>query len=99
MVISSASRQSSARKSQCHVLIRLPCADSLHRVHDYEAQGLYATPIAFYEFLQNRVLVYFKPKNEEVSDENPEFELILSKKMNYDIVRFSRGAELILTHS
>ncbi|EJD52931.1 cysteine proteinase [Auricularia subglabra TFB-10046 SS5] len=53
-------------------------------VHDLEAQGLFATPPQFYDFVQNRVLVFFKPKNEDPSDENPEFDLVLSKKMNYE---------------
>ncbi|TDL18071.1 hypothetical protein BD410DRAFT_806893 [Rickenella mellea] len=53
--------------------------------HDLDAQGLFSNPIQFYDFLQNRVLILFRPKN-EVPDENlyPEFELTLSKKMNYD---------------
>ena len=41
----------------------------------------------FYDFLQNRVLIVFRPKFEEPNDDMyPEFELVLSKKMNYDIV-------------
>jgi ubiquitin carboxyl-terminal hydrolase 7 len=52
-----------------------------------ESQGLFANPINFYDFLQNRVLIVFRPKFEEPDDNLfPEFELVLSKKMNYDIV-------------
>ena len=57
--------------------------------HDLESQGLYANPLHFYDFLQNRVMILFRPKNDE-PDENlyPEFDLVLSKKMNYDHVCF-----------
>jgi ubiquitin carboxyl-terminal hydrolase 7 len=57
-----------------------------HRQQDYEAQQLYPQVPQFYDFLQNRVLVNFKPKFEEVTTTNPEFELMLSKKMTYDVV-------------
>ena len=57
-----------------------------HRVHDLEAQGLYSNPTQYYDFLQNRVMVVFKPKFEEASHENPEFSIVLSKKQNYDTV-------------
>ena len=54
---------------------------------DYlEAQGLYSNPALYYDFLQNRVMIIFRPKYEEVDHENPEFNLILSKKQNYDMV-------------
>ncbi|EJD02278.1 cysteine proteinase [Fomitiporia mediterranea MF3/22] len=52
--------------------------------HDLESQGLYANPLHFYDFLQNRVMIVFRPKFEEPDDINPEFDLVLSKKMNYD---------------
>ena len=59
--------------------------------HDYEAQGLYSNPMMFYDFLQNRVMILFRPKFEEADDTlNPEFDLVLSKKMNYDHVRFDQ---------
>ena len=50
-----------------------------------EIQGLHSNPLQFYDFLQNRVMIIFRPKFDE-PDENlhPEFELVLSKKMNYD---------------
>lgn len=40
----------------------------------------------FYDFLQNRVMIIFRPKYDEPDDRNPEFDLVLSKKMNYDHV-------------
>ncbi|KAF8319268.1 cysteine proteinase [Clavulina sp. PMI_390] len=54
------------------------------RAHDYEAQGMYSSPIGYYDFLQNRVMIFFKPKFEEQGGE--EFELVLSKKMNYEMM-------------
>jgi ubiquitin carboxyl-terminal hydrolase 7 len=56
------------------------------RVADAEAQTLYASTPQFYDFLQNRVLVQFKPKFEDPNGMSPEFELMLSKKMTYDLV-------------
>ena len=61
--------------------------DEIHRLHDYEAQGLYSNPVQYYDFLQNRVMILFKPKFDEADAEHPEFHLTLSKKQNYDIVR------------
>lgn len=57
------------------------------RIHDVESQGLYSNPSVFYDFLQNRVMIVFKPKFEEADHENPEFSLTLSKKQNYDAVK------------
>ena len=57
------------------------------RLHDYEVQGMYSNPVQYYDFLQNRVMIVFKPKYEETDAEHPEFHLTLSKKHNYDIVR------------
>ncbi|KZS99041.1 cysteine proteinase [Sistotremastrum niveocremeum HHB9708] len=54
--------------------------------HDLDNQGLYSNPTQYYDFLQNRVLITFRPKHEEISPEHPEFELTLSKKMNYDVM-------------
>lgn len=74
----------------------MPIDDVLHlicdaRTHDVESQGLFANPINFYDFLQNRVLILFRPKFEEPNEDlYPEFELVLSKKMNYDVVRSTR---------
>ncbi|RXW23380.1 hypothetical protein EST38_g2471 [Candolleomyces aberdarensis] len=53
-------------------------------VHDLEIQGLYSNPVQFYDFLQNRVMIVFRPKHEEPNQEQPEFHLILNKKQNYD---------------
>lgn len=56
------------------------------RTHDLESQGLYSNPMNFYDFLQNRVMIIFRPKFDDPDDNNPEFELVLSKKMTYDHV-------------
>jgi ubiquitin carboxyl-terminal hydrolase 7 len=61
-------------------------AQLTRRVDDLENQALYSSVPAFYDFLQNRVLVQFKPRNEEQAAKAPEFELMLSKKQTYDIV-------------
>ncbi|THH20676.1 hypothetical protein EW146_g701 [Bondarzewia mesenterica] len=53
-------------------------------VHDLESQGLYSNPIQFYDFLQNRVMILFRPKFEELDQDHPEFSLVLSKKHTYD---------------
>jgi ubiquitin carboxyl-terminal hydrolase 7 len=55
-------------------------------VHDLESQGLYSNPQQFYDFLQNRVMVLFRPKFDEPDTDQPEFSLVLSKKQNYDAV-------------
>ena len=52
----------------------------------------------YYDFLQNRVMLVFRPKLEEPNEFNPEFELILSKKMNYDHVRFHGNNESLYTN-
>ncbi|KAF8522231.1 hypothetical protein BU17DRAFT_87330 [Hysterangium stoloniferum] len=59
--------------------------------HDVDGQGLYSNPVQFYDFLQNRVLILFKPKFEEVDVDHPDFDLLLSKKMNYDIMATKVG--------
>jgi ubiquitin carboxyl-terminal hydrolase 7 len=55
------------------------------RVADMENQGMYSNPVSYYDFLQNRVMVNFKPKDED-SEKAPDFNLTLSKKMTYDMV-------------
>jgi len=60
-------------------------------MHDLDSQGLYSNPIQFYDFLQNRVLITFRPKNEVVDERHPEFDLTLSKKMNYDAMSAKVG--------
>jgi len=59
---------------------------------DLEQQGLSPTPVQLYDFLQNRVLVYFKPRDEEKDKE--EFDLVLSKKMNYEAMAQKVGEKL-----
>jgi ubiquitin carboxyl-terminal hydrolase 7 len=56
------------------------------RIHDLESRDLYTTPVQYYNFLQNRVVIMFRPKFED-PDPDTEFSLALSKKQNYDIVR------------
>lgn len=58
----------------------------LARIHDLEIQGLYSNPIQFYDFLQNRVMIVFRPKFDSDPDA-PEFSLVLSKKQTYDTVQ------------
>ena len=53
---------------------------------DLESQRLYSNPNQFYEFLQNRVMVLFRPKFDQPSADQPEFTLGLNKKQNYDAV-------------
>ena len=60
---------------------------------DLENQGLYSSAPAFYDFLQNRVLVQFRSKNDETK---PEFELMLSKKQTYDVVSRAAQVEIVL---
>lgn len=57
--------------------------------HDLEGQGLHANPLHYYDFLQNRVMIIFKPKFDEVDEHNPEFDITISKKNNYDHVSIS----------
>ena len=66
---------------------RVALIDRILRVHDLETQGLYSNPVQFYDFLQNRVMIIFRPKFEEVSPQNPELSIVLSKKQTYDTVR------------
>lgn len=61
-------------------------------ISDFEAQGLLSTPIQFYDLLQNRVLIKFKPRFEDAGLE--EFDLVLSKKMNYDTLAQKVGEHL-----
>ncbi|KAL1944539.1 hypothetical protein VTO73DRAFT_2969 [Trametes versicolor] len=63
-------------------------------LHDYETQGLYSNPVQYYDFLQNRVMILFKPKFEESDPEHPEFHLTLSKKQNYDVMSAKVGERL-----
>lgn len=63
-------------------------------IHDLDSQGLYSNPVQYYDFLQNRVLVVFKPKFEEPNHDHPEFTLTLSKKQNYDTMSVKAGEYL-----
>ena len=89
MVISSASKSITATKSQffLHADYQILTVICRHRVHDLENQGLYSNPTQYYDFLQNRVMILFRPKFEETDAGHPEFHLTLSKKQNYDLVR------------
>ncbi|KAK1232951.1 ubiquitin-specific protease ubp15 [Marasmius sp. AFHP31] len=60
-------------------------------IHDLESQGLHSNPMQFYDFLQNRVMIIFRPKSDDVDEEHPEFNLILSKKQNYDTMSMKVG--------
>ncbi|KAG8878853.1 hypothetical protein FRB98_005967 [Tulasnella sp. 332] len=59
---------------------------------DYEQQGLSPTPVQFYDFLMNRVLINFKPRDEEKDKE--EFDLTFHKKMNYETLAQKVGEKL-----
>ncbi|KAF9792792.1 cysteine proteinase [Thelephora terrestris] len=63
-------------------------------IHDLESQGLYSNPQQFYDFLQNRVMVVFRPKFDDPDVEQPEFSLVLSKKQNYDAMASKVGEHL-----
>ncbi|KAF8894531.1 hypothetical protein BD779DRAFT_1669025 [Infundibulicybe gibba] len=60
-------------------------------IHDLDSQGLYSNPTQFYDFLQNRVMIIFRPKFEEPDHDHPEFNLVLSKKQNYDTMSAKAG--------
>jgi ubiquitin carboxyl-terminal hydrolase 7 len=59
-------------------------------VADLEAQSLYSSVPQIYDFLQNRVLVQFKPRYDD-NTAAPEFDLMLSKKMTYDVMAHRVG--------
>ncbi|KAJ7190023.1 ICP0-binding domain of ubiquitin-specific protease 7, partial [Mycena pura] len=62
--------------------------------YDMEREGLHSTLITYYDFLQHRVLIVFRPKSEEVDKDHTEFSLVLSKKQNYDIMSQKAGEYL-----
>ncbi|KAI6039589.1 ICP0-binding domain of ubiquitin-specific protease 7-domain-containing protein [Pisolithus marmoratus] len=62
-------------------------------------QGLYSNPSDFYDFLQNRVTIIFRPKFEEPDNDHPEFSLVLSKKHNYDTMSQRAAKHLRHDHS
>ena len=87
MVTSSASRLTSLTKSESRLQVLMGYENSSFcRIHDLESQGLYSNPIQYYDFIQNRVMILFRPKFDEADHENPDFSLVLSKKHTYDIV-------------
>lgn len=53
-------------------------------VHDIESQGLCSNPRQFYDLLQNRVVVLFRPKFGELDAGLPKFSLVLNKKQDYN---------------
>jgi len=56
---------------------------------DLGPHGLYySNPVQFYNFLQNRVVVIFRPKFGEPGGDQPEFTLGLNKKQDYDAVSY-----------
>jgi len=60
-------------------------------VSDLEAQSLYSSVPQFYDFLQNRVLVQFKPRYDDNSTKAPDFDIMLSKKMTYEVMAHRVG--------
>ncbi|KAH9981229.1 ubiquitin carboxyl-terminal hydrolase 5 [Lactifluus volemus] len=66
-------------------------------IHDLEIQGLYSNPIQFYDFLQNRVMIIFRPKFDS-DQEAPEFSLVLSKKQTYDTMALKVAEHLRYDH-
>ncbi|KAI4527549.1 cysteine proteinase [Schizophyllum commune Loenen D] len=65
-----------------------------NEIRDLESQGLYSNPMQYYDFLQNRVMVIFRPKYEEPDHDHPEFHLVFSKKQNYDVMSQKVGEHL-----
>ena len=66
-------------------------------VHGLESQGQCSNPQQFYNFMENRVLVLFRPKFDDPDVELPEFSLVLNKKQDYNSVGHHLFAGLILT--
>ncbi|KAL8284094.1 hypothetical protein RQP46_004843 [Phenoliferia psychrophenolica] len=62
-------------------------------MQDLDKQSMFTTPIQFYDFFLNRVMVTFKPKYED-PDPSHEFELMLSKKNTYDQMSQKVGEHL-----
>jgi ubiquitin carboxyl-terminal hydrolase 7 len=66
----------------------------MYRSVGLENQVGYSDPIQFYDFLENRVLVVFRPKSREISPDYPEFSAVLSKKNTYADVRADHGVKV-----
>ncbi|EJU05407.1 ubiquitin carboxyl-terminal hydrolase 5 [Dacryopinax primogenitus] len=60
---------------------------------DLEEQGKHPNPIAHYDFLQNRVMIFFKPKVED-NDPHSTFQLVFSKKQHYETMAQKVGDHL-----
>ncbi|EGG09841.1 uncharacterized protein MELLADRAFT_42507 [Melampsora larici-populina 98AG31] len=60
---------------------------------DLEKQQHYVNPPQFYDFFTNRVLVQFKPRYDDMTS-SAEFDLLLSKKMTYDVMASRVGEKL-----
>jgi len=73
--------------------------DTNQEAHDFKSQGLYPDPPQFYDFLQNRVRVLFRPKFDEPGADQPEFSLVLNKKQNYDAVGYHFFVNSVVTRS
>ena len=58
------------------------------KARELESKGLFSDPVQFYEFLQNRVTVTFRPKFNDTGANQPEFSLVLNKKQTYDSVGY-----------
>ncbi|PVF96522.1 cysteine proteinase [Serendipita vermifera] len=58
-----------------------------------EARGLASSPPKFYDILQNRIIIHFKPKNGTALG-SPEFDLELSKKMTYEMMAYEISKHL-----
>lgn len=56
---------------------------------DFHANNQITNAPQFYEHLQNRILVQFKPKYED-PDPKSTFEVMLTRKMTYEQVRCAR---------
>jgi hypothetical protein len=54
----------------------------------------------FYNFLMNRVMITFRPKDKVQSEDDPEVLLVFSKKQDYDSVSVANSAcGLLQTHT
>ncbi|KIK23400.1 hypothetical protein PISMIDRAFT_10907 [Pisolithus microcarpus 441] len=63
-------------------------------LRDLEKLDLYSNPAQFYGFLQNRVTIFFRPRLGRRDNDHPEFDLVLSKKDNYDMMSQKAGEYL-----
>ncbi|KAM0792135.1 hypothetical protein ACM66B_004835 [Microbotryomycetes sp. NB124-2] len=62
---------------------------------DLDKQNMFTTPLQFYDFFLNRVVVTFKPKYDDaVPSTNSDLEICLSKKNSYDQMAVKVGEAL-----